>query len=66
MVAASIEELVARAAALLATDAAAPYVPAPIPQDALQRVATLRRHGVLDDEMRSTFDAHGQAGGGRV
>ena len=55
-VATSMEELVARAAALLATDAAAPYVPAPIPQDALQRVATLRRHGVLDDEMRSTFD----------
>ena len=55
-VAGSLDELVARATALAAQVPMPDYQPAPVPEREIERLAALRRSGVLDEAMRGAFD----------
>lgn len=53
----SMEELLAQARALLANPEAAPYTPAPTPDDERARLDALHASGILDEDLRGRFDA---------
>ncbi|HRN77479.1 AI-2E family transporter [Ottowia sp.] len=53
----SMEELLAQVQQLLAGAAAAPYAPAPLPDDESERLRALHDSGILDPALRGRFDA---------